>query len=263
MKKNLRFIKTNADLLIVLIIGLTLRLKIILRDDLWYDEAFTGLLMRIPKDKFLEIIKNDPHPPLYMLINKLWILVFGVSDFSLRFLPLKFGILTIIIVYLLTKKLFQKETAVVAAFLAAINPFLIGYSIEARSYSFFGFITALTAYFLITKHFNLFVLALVVMLNTHFMSLTFMPVLLSYYVYLIFKGKLGWKKEIPRLATILIVLSVTYFFGINNKPDSLNTEWIRRTSFKNIQRSITAYSYGVKTKLAGKDEVNNLNFFVN
>ena len=263
MRKIINWVKLNIDLMGLTLIGAFLRLRVIVKDDLWYDEAFTGLLMRVGKEEFWKIVTDDPHPPLYYLMLKGWTTVFGVNDFALRSLPVLFGILLIVVIYYLVKELFNKETADIAAFLAAVNPFLIAYSVEARSYMFYGFMTTLAAYFLVKRKFNLFVIVLVISLFVHYMFAAFLPVLLVYYAFIIIREKRGILKGLLRLVP-LAAIAVFLYFPVLTDPanNNLNIDWVKEPDLYNIQQSITAYSYGVKSRLSGADELVNVNFLL-
>src|SRR3989344_418350 len=263
MRKIINWVKLNIDLMGLTLIGAFLRLRVIVKDDLWYDEAFTGLLMRVGKEESWKIVTDDPHPPLYYLMLKGWTTVFGVNDFALRSLPVLFGILLIVVIYYLVKELFNKETADIAAFLAAVNPFLIAYSVEARSYMFYGFMTTLAAYFLVKRKFNLFVIVLVISLFVHYMFAAFLPVLLVYYAFIIIREKRGILKGLLRLVP-LAAIAVFLYFPVLTDPanNNLNIDWVKEPDLYNIQQSITAYSYGVKSRLSGADELVNVNFLL-
>ncbi len=246
------------DIVIILTVAIVTRLKNITKDDLWFDEAFIGLLMRADKSSFLKEITNDVHPPLYAFINKGWSLLFGVSDFTLRLLPLVFGVFTVFLIYITVKKLFTKEIGAIAAFLAAINPFLITYSIEARSYTFFGFVILLAVYFLITRKYWLFTFTVIAALATHYMTFAFLPPLMGYYA---FSNRKTLLKELPKLALIGAIAAGLFMRG-NQSNNDLNIGWARPSELTNIQRSITAYSFGVKARLAGSDALNDLSFIL-
>jgi uncharacterized membrane protein len=260
MKGLVTWVRTNPDIILILIIGLFMRARIILRDDLWYDEAFTGNLMRVNLNEFWSILSADPHPPLYYLLVKGWTWILGVSDLSLRSFSLIFGLLTILVVYYLVKELYKKETAAVASFLVAVNPFLTDYSVEARSYGLYGFLMVLAVYLLVKKRFNWLAAVLPLLILTHYFSLLFLPGILIYYILLNRRVKEKWwahvLRVVPVLAAIGLVLSMVGAKGL----EELDLKWIREGVLTNIPRSITSYSYGIKARLGGEDEINNVNF---
>lgn len=75
-------------------------------------------------------------PPLYFLIVKLWVSIFGNSIAITRSISVIFSILSFLILYLLCRELFElKMVAWVGMALIAVSPFQIIYSQTARPYS--------------------------------------------------------------------------------------------------------------------------------
>ncbi len=253
-------IKQDSDIILIIILGVILRFKDLLKFNLWYDEAYTGILMRLKPVDFYNILAKDSHPPLFSLIIKAWTIVFGVNDFTLRFLPFVFGVVTIYVVYQIALTLADKETAVISAFLAAINPFLIDYSIEARSYSFYGLVAALTFLALIKGKTKLLALGIVVMTFTHYISFTFTASFLILYLVMNYKKI---KRDLPVMIPLLIFLVLQVFFLLHKDTEFLNIYWVRSSNFLNIFRSIISYFIGIKSKLAGTDELVDINFIFN
>lgn len=66
---------------------------------------------------------------LWSYLTDFFIHFFGVSMFSTRILSFLFGSLTLLLVYLLGKELFDKKVAILGAFLLAISPFHIIYTL--------------------------------------------------------------------------------------------------------------------------------------
>ena len=62
---------------LVLFIGIT-------NNTLWYDEAFTGALVRHSFVDVVEITAGDKHAPLYFIFSKFITLILGNNEFSLR-----------------------------------------------------------------------------------------------------------------------------------------------------------------------------------
>ena len=265
MQRFFNFTKLNIDIILILTIAVFFRARDILTFEFWVDEAFTGILMRLPVREFLQIVRHDAHPPLFNVFLRIWSTFFGTGEFFLRLPSLIFGILTVLLSYILVKKSLGKTFGLICALLMAINPFLIGYSVEARSYSFYGFITLLTFYLLIQRKNVLFVISSALLLFTHYIALLYVIPMLVFFMYQNFNKKSlsnTFKKCAPAIF-VFIVLIITTFMGLNASSDKINTDWVRKVSFNNIPRSITSYTYGVKVKLPGADEINNTNLGVN
>lgn len=257
-------IKNNSDIILIILLGIILRFKDILKFNFWYDEAYTGILMRLKTAEFLDmIIRKDSHPPLFNFIMRIWTTFFGVNDFTLRLLPFVFGVITIYAVYQIALTLANKETAAISAFMAAINPFLIDYSIEARSYSFYGLVTALTFLALLKRKTSFFALGIVVMTFTHYISFTFTATFLILYLVANKKNLKNIKVDLPVMIPLLIFLSLQVLFLLHKDMEFLNIYWVRSSNFLNIFRSIISYFIGIKSKLAGADELTDINFIFN
>jgi len=113
------------------------------RQPLWLDEAHTAAWVRSP---WRECVFADPfHPPLFHGLVKLFVLVFGLSETTLRVLPAVFGVLTVFATWLLLKRLLP-EAARAGLVLAAVSPTLIYYSQEARDYQLFIFLSVLSTW---------------------------------------------------------------------------------------------------------------------
>jgi len=128
------------------LLGLSLIFRILSLDQsLWLDEA-TGILVA-RNLSFSEIIREfspgDFHPPLYYLVLKLWINLFGASEIAARSLSVFFGISTVLVTYKLASLLFNRAVGVVAGILLATAPLHIYYSQEARMYAMETFLAAL------------------------------------------------------------------------------------------------------------------------
>lgn len=150
--KILEKIKSNLNRhgiwLILLLAGL-LRFKGLVRRDLWYDEAFTGVAVKEDFWNMIQMIINDVHPPLYYIFLKGFSFFFDYSVFGIRLFSAIFGVATIWVVYLLGRELFEEKTARYGALVATISPLAIQYSQEARMYTMLVFCILLATYFFI------------------------------------------------------------------------------------------------------------------
>jgi mannosyltransferase len=121
-------------LLIILAVATVLRIAA-LSQMLWYDEAYTAMLARLPLAQMVAATANDVHPPTWYLIETAFVRVFGMSEASLRLPSALLGILAVWLSYRMARTLFDERVALVAAGLIAINPFAVYYSQEARMYA--------------------------------------------------------------------------------------------------------------------------------
>lgn len=158
--------------------------------------------------------------PFYYLLIHLWMDVFGYSDFSARALSVLFSVLIIGLSFIFTRKFFGTRTALIAAFIVAIEPFFIAYSHQARNYSLTFFLTLLSTYYFMQimeneakrkSNFRLYLGYSIVSglcLLSHFLTIS---VFLAHGIYaLIFLRNLnGWKRMI--LAGITAALGLAWW----------------------------------------------------
>ncbi|MGK2896273.1 MAG: glycosyltransferase family 39 protein [Candidatus Saccharimonadales bacterium] len=105
------------------------------RWSIWFDEGFSLYLTRYDFGQIAHFTALDVHPPLYYWVLKFWTSLFGTSDVAYRSLSLTFGVVTIVLVYFLIRKLFDTKAANWVVFLLALSPMLIRYGQEARMYT--------------------------------------------------------------------------------------------------------------------------------
>lgn len=107
-------------------------------EPLWYDEAFTAWITRLPTlESLTTAVRPDLHPPTWHIVSWLVAHVLGTSEWALRLPAALFGIAAVWLLWRIAVALkFEPRTANTAAFLVAILPMPIYYSQEARVYSF-------------------------------------------------------------------------------------------------------------------------------
>ncbi len=140
-------------LLLILLLAAGLRLVNLSGRALWYDEAFAVLFAEKGLDAMLDGTLTeveggaaDIHPLLYYTTLDIWMEIFGQSPFAVRLWSVMLGLLTVGVVYVLSRELFDEKTGFTAALITAIAPFHVQYSQETRMYSLLGLLLMLTTY---------------------------------------------------------------------------------------------------------------------
>lgn len=133
-------------ILLVLLLAAGLRFYRLDAQSFWNDEGNSARIAERSIQLILEGAAGDIHPPLYYLALHFWRSLVGQSEFALRSLSAVGGIGLVALVYLLGDRLFGRLSGLVAAFLAAINPFQLYYSQEARSYIWVALLGAAAVY---------------------------------------------------------------------------------------------------------------------
>jgi len=127
--------------LIILIIALFVRLPGLASRPLWYDEAFAVLFSSKGPSAMLYgtlavegNVAADVHPLAYYTLLWLWGCIFGTSPLAVRSLSLLMGLGVIMLGFILAKRMFCAQTAILAGWILALSPFQVHYAQEVRMY---------------------------------------------------------------------------------------------------------------------------------
>ena len=166
-----------------MLFGCYLRLHNITVDSLWLDEAFS-VATSDPDNSFLDVYKRtliDVHPAFYQCLLWLFYKAFGFGEMTGRYLSVVFGVLLIPSIFYLGEQLFSKRVGLIAAWLVAINFYLVTYSQETRSYALLVLLTTLSFGLFITAtrksnvlNIVIYTLVSAMLVNTHYFG--FLPV---------------------------------------------------------------------------------------
>jgi len=114
-------------------------------ESLWYDEVWYTL-SRLNNHSLKRVLLHDVHPPLYPILMKAWIELFGDSEISVRLPSLFFGLASLGVLFALTRAWFDRRTALFATVLMALSPVHIWHSQETKNNMLLMFLTLLTFY---------------------------------------------------------------------------------------------------------------------
>ncbi len=117
-----------------LVVGGGLRFAALDRNGLWLDELFTArAIERESWAAMVDELATDVHPPGYFGLLRLWGHLADHGDSALRVPSALAGLATILATALLARRLAGDRAGVIAAWLAAVAPFLVTLDREARS----------------------------------------------------------------------------------------------------------------------------------
>jgi len=139
--------KTIAILALILLIATATRLYGINSESLWFDEAFSVYHAQQSLGHIVTLPESTP--PLYLITLHFFTKVFGNSEFWVRMPSLIFGVLSVLLIFLLAKKIFNQKVGVYASLLLAFSSYHVYYSQEARTYSLLVFLSILSMYFFV------------------------------------------------------------------------------------------------------------------
>jgi len=133
----------------IIVLGAALRLYGLGSESLWLDEASTARRVGMTYLALFSDAGNGTQLPLYFWVSKFWCDIAGTSEFALRIPAALFGILGLLMIYHLGRKLFNQAAGVWGVFFAAINPYLIHYSQEARPYTLLALLAMISWYYML------------------------------------------------------------------------------------------------------------------
>ncbi|MEX5511099.1 glycosyltransferase family 39 protein [Pseudomonas paralactis] len=122
----------------ILALAMALRFYHLTSAAIWGDEGSSLLLSEYALADLWFHAAHDVHPPLYFLLLRGWIEVFGDSIGSIRSLSAIPGVAVVGLGIWLTRQLSTRRAAVLAGILLALLPTAVRYSQEVRMYSLLG-----------------------------------------------------------------------------------------------------------------------------
>lgn len=112
----------------------------------WIDEGISVGLAHHHWWSIPSLLRQDGSPPAYYMLLGLWIRAFGDGEQATHALSLVFGLACIPLAYATARSLFDRDTGLVCALLAALSPFLTYYAQETRMYEMEAFLSIVIAY---------------------------------------------------------------------------------------------------------------------
>jgi 4-amino-4-deoxy-L-arabinose transferase-like glycosyltransferase len=143
-------LRTWIALAAIVVLGFLLRLYHLDYQSVWADEAFSITASAKPLASLTEfLVQRDRHPPLHYYLLHFVFALFGYGVVQARVVSLIFGTLSIFVLYLLAKYLFNAGTGLLSALLLAVSQLGVAYSQEARNYSQLLFLSITATYLFI------------------------------------------------------------------------------------------------------------------
>lgn len=241
---------------------------IVWQRDFWYDEAFTGILLKASWGEMNQMIFADVHPPLYYWLVKPWSALFDYSPEGIRFFSLIFGVLTVVSIYWIGKRMFDTRAGLLAAAITAISPFAIEYSQEARMYSLFGFLFLWATWFFVKaldddkkRDWILWGIFAGLAFLTHYLSLFFF--IIYYVCYVLYRRKFQetkWKNAILGHGNFWLgVVVIAAFFASWLRyfiPHMMkgNLGWIPAAQLSDLPKTLQIFFFGHQPGSGGVPE---------
>lgn len=133
-----------APLAAIVLLGAALRFATLGRQSLWFDEAATWQLTQLPFGEMLSALPDgESNPPLFYVLEWLVTRAFGDGEAALRLLPAIAGTALVWVAFAIGRRVGGQRVGLAAAALTAVNPMLVWFSQEARSYALVALLSAI------------------------------------------------------------------------------------------------------------------------
>jgi hypothetical protein len=134
---------------------------------LWYDEAFTAILARLPFRDMLSATMGDVHPPLWYFIA--WLVGrLPLPIWAIRIPAALFSSAACWMFWMLLGMLQVPKRVLIAAYVVMVfSPFQLYFGQEARMYSLLTFLVITGAWALLSSRWTIFSFAVIGLLYTH------------------------------------------------------------------------------------------------
>jgi len=237
----------------IICIAAFLRLFQLGTESLWLDEAES---IRESAMTIQGITSHSNQPPLYFLLLRGWISLFGTSEFALRSLSAIFGILAVPVIFYIGKLLFNERVGLISSFLLSFAFFPIYYSQETRAYSLLLFLSLLSYLFFVivikkddNRFYPAYLAASILLVYTHFYGIFIIGSQLLFYA-VFFRKYTGQRwKLLSTFAFLILTLIPLYLLLKNNIQNIANDGfWISKPGFTTILNTLTGYFAAGSTK---------------
>jgi len=181
------------------------------------DEPFSIFWAQQDLGEMLNLVSNGNNSPLHFILLNGWVHLFGISPFSVRSMSLIFSLVTVVVIYILSRKLLNQWFSVFAVLLFVFSKFNHFHSIEARMYSLFTMLFALSLLYnyelLIERKNRILILSVIniALLYTHYLAV--IGIASQVFIFGFYWNQLN-KKTILRLALIIGLTGLFFLPGL-------------------------------------------------
>ena len=138
-----------AILAVIILLAAVMRFYKLGLWSMWIDEIYTINRAQIHYNNPIEVIQSLPNTlwlPFSVILTKFFLSILGTNEWSARLASTIIGIVSVPILYLITRKFFGVWAALVSSLLLAISPWHVFWSQNARFYTALLLLYALTAF---------------------------------------------------------------------------------------------------------------------
>jgi Dolichyl-phosphate-mannose-protein mannosyltransferase len=137
--------RAGGALAAIMLVGLAIRLYGLTSYGIWFDESYHIALVQLPSVGAMldAVLSNPPSDPLYVLLLRPWVGLFGHSDGAVRALSVGLSTATLPATYWLGRELSGPRAGLLGAALLAVSPYAVELGQEAALYALAALTTTL------------------------------------------------------------------------------------------------------------------------
>ena len=233
------------------IFNLVLKLLFIDSGDIALDEPFTLFHAQKSIEGIFEMLKDENNPPLYFLFMKGWTSLFGIGAFAARLPSVVFSSVTATLLFILGNRFWNLRTGILAGLIYTFSSFHMFYAHDARVYSLFCMLSALSYYFFFSlsqnpssrKFMYWWIIINTLLLYSHFFGIVLIG---SQFIFILLNKTLRatiFKPLVVCAITLLLVFS-TYLSVLFQRFQSTvhNTPWIQAPVWSDLYTMLWRFS---------------------
>ena len=216
-------INSRIKILLIMFLGLSVRVFNLNGQGLCLPEVKVVCFAQMALSTLFDF--TDAYRPLYILIARPWIRVFGTNEIAVRMLPVLIGVFSLFLIYNVGRRLWDERTGLISAFILSLSVFHVYFSRHGKG------VYALLVFLSLSS----FILMLKIIENnkwsTHILNvLLHMFILLAHpfgifwvatqnTCYFILNGSRDKKRWIISLFILTMLLIPWYFYVISFNPE--------------------------------------------
>jgi 4-amino-4-deoxy-L-arabinose transferase-like glycosyltransferase len=189
---------------------------------------------------------------------------FGLNEFSVRLQSVLYGLLTLVMIYLLAKELYSKNIGLLSAGIAATMPWLIHYNRIGFEFNSYAALFTATVYFFVkaAKHKKYILPAFLVAslaLYTYYSAKLIVPLFLIGFLAIYGKTIFAHTKELTKSLGIFLILAIPFLISFLNGQGTARFNEVSVFSAKlsfsdSLLRIVTNYFFQLSPTLFLKGE---------
>lgn len=248
LEKNMMKLSDRNTIILLMLLQLAVCLPFINSFPIALDEPFSIFWAQQDLGEMIKEINQGNNSPLHFIILNFWIKIFGISPLAVRSLSLLFSLLTVPIIYNLSRRVMSLEFAVFAVLVFVFSRFNHYHSMEARMYSLLVLENAallLITYDIIFNNkfrYFYFVLISLSLLYTHYLGIIILGSCLL--IILVYFKELR-KDILFRILISVIVISVGFIPGIlvmyQRISEGANSTWVPEAQWTELYGNVIRF----------------------